>query len=864
MIAALLTALVASLSLVCGSARADEQATADLVPVTAQSDVAYYCFDNPSTVYSDGSDILVGGRSCIADVRVKPDVPVEGEAPSVALSYEVAEVYDFPADKAVKYTVRGETEKVYVITLFDGKISAFCGEQTTEFAPGDEYDFTDMTIEGDKLYALASSAVVAISLGGDELFGEYSVTRLAVSSGSTATAFTVLNGKVYVATVHDRYGRLHDICAVGDGGKLTPLLNTPVSVLAMSASARDGIIYVLTRSELVGYRISDGSGQLKEVCNTDGDLLVSICAYGGEVFALDAFNALHSFTQSLSVDTVLIASSSAAEGFFNMPSGLSTKHGTLYVADKINSRIAFYGDAVKYSERNLDAPTAVVGDSAGTLYVAYDYDKIGIFRNGNLSQFNERTITANELGIISDIAVDADKNVLALTDNGLWTARADTNYTLKPLTESRYKAITLGVGGNALYALGDDGVYSVVTENGGATATEVCSAPAGAVSIAVDLNGAVYVLTQTSIIKHDGDNSVEYPLTVDGESYTLGGVLGQIAISTVDNAFVEKGDILILDTYKHRLFAVDGESLGVTVVDASYAAPDAIENRDGIIRTALRETNIYALPAEGEPIFSVAYDAKLIVPVYELADAREYAYVLVDDMDNNVLVAGYVYKDCLSIPPEYSDPPAAQCTVITGGTPIYKLPSRNSQPVPGYEGVKGNSSFDMLPFLLSYVDVYGRSWYRISLGDDGEGYIPATGVLIGDYGDSISNILPDVNAEIIEYNGSRNAKVYRLVDGKYVVIENLTVAVGTKVEVVDAFDSTKRYTKIKFLDQESRRTITCYVETGHIKYTGFNVVLIVAIIVIIITVMLLAIVIARSHIAKKRRQEKEDEVEHDE
>ena len=63
------------------------------------------------------------------------------------------------------------------------------------------------------------------------------------------------------------------------------------------------------------------------------------------------------------------------------------------------------------------------------------------------------------------------------------------------------------------------------------------------------------------------------------------------------------------------------------------------------------------------------------------------------------------------------------------------------------------------------------------------------------------------------------------------------------MEVVGSFDSSEKYTEVKFVD--SHGTITCFVETAYINYNGINIVLLVAIIVIMITVILASIIVAR-------------------
>ena len=123
------------------------------------------------------------------------------------------------------------------------------------------------------------------------------------------------------------------------------------------------------------------------------------------------------------------------------------------------------------------------------------------------------------------------------------------------------------------------------------------------------------------------------------------------------------------------------------------------------------------------------------------------------------------------------------------------LPSLNA------EKTRENLPKDTMVSLLNFADYVsaGTRWYFAQLEDGTRGYIPASAV-------SVRNFIPDgirpqYNAVIKSYNGSVGAKVYALTDGNYEEIENSFLLTGTKIEVVGAFDTSEKYTEIKYFDE---------------------------------------------------------------
>ncbi len=828
---------------------ANAQSPVALSPVAAEaSDVIYKCFDAPSFAYADAAGLIVCGKT-------QTELTV-GET-------ETSVKRDIRADKIARRVERGDYAEL-IVALYDGRLSLYSGDSP---AVALEYDgatvdgIVDFTVAGDTLYAVTSTTLYTVALAQTDFDAQTAtcVTLTPVARPTVAaTAVATLNDTVYIAT-YSAFGNKDDICSVDENGNVATALMQSDKILSLTAeSGAEDKLFTLTRDRVTAHAQAAGGGLVPER-STDGATFTTLHAYGGHVYALDSLNAVHKLTADLATDKTLYASSSDINGFFDMPYGVAVKSSKMYVADTLNERVVVYSDTIDCIDRKFAMPVSVACDSSGTVYVAYEYNKIGVFRSGIFEIANERTISDPKLGNISQIVVNADKTLYALTSTGLWSVDNGDD-TPQQISSVRYKALTLGVGRDKLYALADNAVYKISNDG----ATEYCPAPADAVSLAVDLNGSVFMLTPDGItryqIREGAAKTENFPFTLNGESYSLGGNAGALVLCTVQNGFVDYGDAVIVDTYKHRIFTVDGDKLGARLIDGSFVPPDVDDGTpqahgDGLIRTALGDTEVFSLPMETEPIYTISRGRNVIVAQYAPEEAREYALILIDDLENGKLVQGYVYKDALSAPLPYSPPPSPTGAVFNAATPVYKYPSRNAKPVRDYAAVDGNTRFALLDFVQSYRDDYGYLWYRVELENGCEGFILAINISTSNY-DPVF-IRPAYNAEIISYKGSTFAVGYLLDDGTYTEIAQLPT--GTQLEVVGAFDSSKQYTEVKYVDAE-RGTLTCYVETVYIKYNGVNIVLLVAIVVIIVTVILASIIIARvMHNKKKNIQDEKDE-----
>lgn len=862
-------AFLAAFALPRTVAKAEDELTIALSPVKTESDgVTYYCFDNPTSVFADGEVKIVAGQNGIYYVST-------GENGETEVKFK-----NTPADKVYRRTMHEENTE-YLIILNEGKISSLgVDDEVTELdLDGINGDILDFDIAGNKLYAITATQTVVVPLLDTGIDAQKAyVAALSSSRHSKINAKTVTaaNGKLYVS-VKAVFGNKWDVCSAdiatvsaADGCKLNTVLDQCNDVLSLTASAENDVIYLLTRSEIIGYTPSVGGG-LYKLYSTDGSEVTDIFAYGDNVYTLDSLNALHVMDGKLANKHVIAASASGDKGFFNVPFGMTAKSSMLYVADTVNNRIAIYADnGIRYIDREFRTPVSVAADNGGTVYVAYDDNKVGIFRNNAFSTYDEITVTSTTLGKISRIAVDADKTLFILSDSGLW--RVERDYTPQRISTTVYTDITLSIGRSRLYALSADKIVLLDKENGEVKGSRTL--PRDAISVAVDLNDTAFALYTDKIVRIPTSGATaEYALTSYDEPYTLGDRMGQLLLCFMENGIgdedsAEQNYAIILDTFRHRILKADGTALNARFVDYSYESPDivgnttAVEGQNGIIRKVRFDTPLFDYPLETKSNYTVLSGGYVIVPDYSIVapaykpdETPEFALVLVDDAQNNRLLQGYVYKDALTDPLKYSPPPSNICT-ITGelGTIVYKWPSRNAKAISGYAETAKNTKFNMLDFVDSFRDEYGYYWYRIALDDSGnEGYVPAVNVSTIDY--QQANILPEYNAEIIAYKGDSIAKTYSRDEatGKYTAVSGVTLKAGTKVEVVGTFDSSERYTKIKFLDSKTHKTVTCFVETAHLKYTGLNIVLIVAILVGAITIILAIIIISRVYNSKKKR-----------
>lgn len=830
----------------------------NLSPIQSEtSDCVYEYLTSPTAIYADMNGVFVtDGKNVIKATQ---------DQSSAKVDINVAQLNQV-TQKAIPYND-------CTVTLCNGVLNVNYGNATISWS---EHVVTDFTIYNETLYAIGDDGLSIIPItttdDGYAFDTDTATTLTLISNEHTSTvpqAITVLNeNKIYVAIKSSALPNKHDIVSVTPqtGVIKTAYMQTD-EILALTAMPSTGLVYALTRDSITAYAPTqnvDGttSDGLSRKYYTHDKRMIDVCAYNGSIYALDTLNGVHKISTDLTTFKTLFASASNEKGFFNLPFGATVKNSQLFVADTLNDRIAIYGDDVTYYTQNdIPNPIAITCDSRGTTYVAYDYNKVCTISTSTKSN---QVLTID--GSILDIVVDYEKNLFILSDCGLFVK--PVNGELTQISSTPYKAITLAVSNNRLFAL-DTNQVSEIKHNGDAyTAVKHCDATSNDFSIAADIKGNVFLLSRSAVTRYDkiSQTYTTFTLNLDRKPYDTGFTRGQILISTVENDFIDYNDVIIVDTYKHRLFKVDGSSNGLNavLVNDDYVVPDVDTDatpsfkNDGLIRVALYDVALFDKPMETVPLYTIAKDRKVIVAEYDLDDTKEYALVLIDDISQGKLLKGYVYKDALSEPLSYSPPPTQSGTIYTDATPVFKWPSKNSQPLnssydgANYSALNRGYSLTLLDFVASYYDDYGSLWYRVEVPTQSgkmQGFILGDTLSLLNY-DPVF-IHPAYNAEIISYNGSEYAVAYELIDGEYVQLD-ATLPTGAKVEVIGIFDTSEQYTQIKYFNAELG-TLTCYVKTEYLKYNGVNFIQIIAIVVIVITVILATIIIIRVFHLKKKR-----------
>ena len=148
--------------------------------------------------------------------------------------------------------------------------------------------------------------------------------------------------------------------------------------------------------------------------------------------------------------------------------------------------------------------------------------------------------------------------------------------------------------------------------------------------------------------------------------------------------------------------------------------------------------------------------------------------------------------------------------------------------------------------LLPFADYESSSgeWYKAMDGDGKVGFVLASTVSVRGF--IPDGIRPQYNGEIISYKNSVGAEVFIKTDNGMQKVEGLFLPVGTKVQVLEPFDSSEKYSKVIFYDEELG-SFEAFVKTVYLDYNGFSLVQVIAIVIIVVTVILLTVLLVRIH-----------------
>lgn len=557
--------------------------------------------------------------------------------------------------------------------------------------------------------------------------------------------------------------------------------------------------------------------------------VVDFCVYNDSIYCITNKGALYQLNEVGFLSTLLFASDSDAAKYYSFVQGVSVRAETLVAADYGNDRIFVRKNGFNYIP--VFAPVATALDNNGTVYAAHSDNKISVYSAG----YNP-TETIDFNGSVTDIQIDYQNNLYVLSEDNLYIR---ANNSFDKIAEN-VTAFTVSAFTNKVYYANGNSVYC--TDD---TSTPAFSITNNIVSLAIDANNKFYILADDDsdclIVKSSIDGSDAAYYTIDGASANS----TQITLSLGNVGLVEWGDIIITDTYTHRLMKISATDLGVKWISEFDDTNVTADER--IIRPINSTSYIYETPSEqGTPI-KVTSDNLLIVPKYDLVTNANFSYVMYDDQKLNKLYIGYVLKSVLSEPLEYVAPPAVSAYVYFDNTIIYEYPSALSKKLK--TGLSKNTELSM-KYFANYSS-NGHKWYKVTYGDI-TGYVSASSV-------SVMNFLPDVsirpqtNGEIISKDDSTGAHVYRLVDGEYTLIEGAAMLlVGKRVEIVELFDTSKEFTLIRYYDEEMQATSECYVKTIYVKYDSVTLIQVLAIILIVLAGVLIIILVARWLIYRKK------------
>lgn len=662
------------------------------------------------------------------------------------------------------------------------------------------------------------------------------------------------NGNLYVANE----SKISE-CSTSDGEENTSY--TVDGITGLTAGA-DGIYYstvsggFATVYDLSGEVAADGlrSGGTISAC---GDKLYAILA-GGELAEVTADGAallpdsagataiaataggVYYSTDIGEVrltggggDSLVIASANDEDGFYARPSDVAARLGMLAVADTYNDRVTIMLEGGGKRTIALTHPRAVAIFNSGRIAAAHSQTKVSVFTESG-ERISERDYPAT----VTDFAVDADDNLYAVAGGKLYKGD-ETN----PITEPEKVITAVSAFGGKVYAAAGNKIYSVTKSgskeefslDGEKTILSIANDEAGNFFIAAS-NGR-----ETEIFKYSAGVKGS-SLAADDENLKRAKQVSLCVARATAGEF-NYGDLVICDGSSSRVFSVAGAQAGTDMREDEPAAPDTFDN-EYIIRPAKEQCRIYAAPNEREIKALIPAGEPVIVAKYDIADCPAYSYVLFEDSTGQTPYFGYVFSSALGDYLPYVDPPAEKGVVFSTSATMYALPSVHAETI-------ATLNRDDIVDLLSFADYEraGRRWYHVRTEDDKEGYVSTSELSVRGY--DPGGTRPQYNAEIKAYNDSPYAQVYTLQGGEYTAEEGSVLQAGTRVEVVGRFDSSQKFTRIRYYD-EKLGTRECFVETVYIDYNGISVVKIVAIIVGSLTLILLILLLLRLYMRRRK------------
>lgn len=510
--------------------------------------------------------------------------------------------------------------------------------------------------------------------------------------------------------------------------------------------------------------------------------------------------------------TLVAASASDEEGFYDYPLKAVARLGKLYVADYSNHRVAIVSntdDKTVYEYLSVPFPRSVAVASDGAVYVA---------SNKNIVKF-----AGGESETIYVASARVTDLFLSHGDD-LYCVAGKTLYSVK-----NNETLAENVDGGTVYSGGQVVVYAGadVKKTDG---TAVVTLPSPIKSLAADNDGNLYALT-------DGASTNLYKITngvAELKKSDLPKGSASVYVSRSSSPIGSFGDVVIADKNANAILTVSADDAGVSPVPSAPEASDFDDER--IFRFAKTDAVLYNSTDEADVAATLKKDERVIVLKYDFGYG--YAYCAVEN-EREELIYGYAFRSTLTEPLAYVEPAGAYCVVYSDSVKLYSLPSKGS---PVTKNLSKNDLLDMLAFPTC-------EWYRVKMSDGTIGYVPVGTV-------SINSFVPDgdrpqINGEIIEYNGETDALTYLKTANGYEAIDGVSLPAGTKIEVVEGFDTSVPYTQIRYYD-DRLGTLTCYVKTVHVRFYSISTVQIIAIVVAALTFILLVLLLIRLYMRRRK------------
>ena len=512
--------------------------------------------------------------------------------------------------------------------------------------------------------------------------------------------------------------------------------------------------------------------------------------------------------------TLVAASASDEEGFYDYPLKAVARLGKLYVADYSNHRVAIVStadDKTVYEYLSVPFPRSVAVASDGAVYVASNKNVVK-FAGGE----SETIYVASAR--VTDLFLSHGDDLYCVAGKTLYSVKSN-------------ETLAENVDGGTVYSGGQVVVYAGadVKKTDG---TAVVTLPSPIKSLAADNDGNLYALT-------DGASTDLYKITNGVAELKKSGLpkgSASVYVSRSSSPIGSFGDVVIADKNANAIFTVSADDAGVSPVPSRPDASDFDDER--IFRFAKTDAVLYNSTDEADVATTLKKDERVIVLKYDFGYG--YAYCAVEN-EREELIYGYAFRSTLTEPLAYVEPAGEYCVVYSDSVKLYSLPSKGSEVVKEKK-LRKNDRLDMLTFPTC-------EWYRVKTSDGTIGYVPVGTV-------SINSFVPDgdrpqINGEIIEYNGETDALTYLKTANGYEAIDGVTLPAGTKIEVVEGFDTSVPYTQIRYYD-DRLGTLTCYVKTVHVRFYSISTVQIIAIVVAALTFILLVLLLIRLYMRRRK------------